>query len=447
MVTLLAAARDSERTYREGLISTSEKTKFLIDDYIKKYKSGKHNALERILNGPIWHENPILRDLKNNINDNNNTFEFKGCSYLKKSEIKEFYDKGYISSKFKFSNFSESDIQKIKNEFIDYKNKGLAGTLDPVYCKFPDYVGHLYLPNVVKLINDNYEDIVQKSMSVFNKPEEELFFSVGVFMIDESEKGENIHQDYSYYFLDQVESDIKTSLITFHVAISDRKKTRLYLYPGTHQEILHNLNTLKYIREHNIPIDEEMVMYCEGIAEYIINNGRLPYENDDVFLLSHLSRYSQLVYILDKYKNNDIEGFEINTEPGEFILFDPATLHSTGASSANIDDMIKSLEKKVSDDSIVRLSLAIRVMHTKNIHDHLLWMSAPEKLSILQRFFDDRCQENASLFSNIEPRINLKKNGAEFYTVLCNNKLISPNFPFFSVSEMYNLHAQSGAYR
>jgi len=295
---------------------------------------------------------------------------------------------------------SNADIQKIQDEFVIYKNRCQSGVYGDPYNKLPDYAGHLYLANIVKLIKDNYDTLVKNSMSIFNVSEEELFFEVGVFLIDESGKGINVHQDYAYHILGQTSSELTTSLITFHLSICDNSKSHLYLFPRTHKEILHNLTTLRYLHEHNIEIDENLSMWSGCITEYLIDQGLLPYEGvgAEVLKLSHVSRYPQQLYILDKYKDNDVKGYEVNTAPGEYVIFDPVLLHANGASSGNIDKLIHSLEGQISRKDIFRMSLAIRVMHTKDEREHFLWMSASEKTEVVQKFFDDRCREyNPSL--------------------------------------------------
>lgn len=441
MVTLLEAAKDSERTYRESLLSTYRQNSSLFLSNIDKYQSNPSHRFATIESAPCIHDNPILKSTQGSTVGNPYTFETKQQFYLPKNEIQEFYDTGLIAKKFRFPHFSEQDIKQLETEYLTYQNSCYIGAHAPVYCKLPDYMGHLYIPSIVKLLHDNYDFIVQKSMSIFNKPEEELFFSVGTFIVDEAEKGENIHQDSTYYIFDQVESEIKTSLITFHTAIAQYGQSKFYLFPGTHKEILHTLNTLKYLLKHNILIDEELAMLSACLNEYTINLKHLPYENAEVFLFSHLARYPQLVYILNKYKDNDIIGYEVNTHPGEFVLFDPGLLHSNGASSGNIDELMASFDREIATHNVSRLSLAIRVMHTKNHAKHLLWMSAEENLSVLENFLNIQSSKHKS-----NP-IQIKKNMDKFYTVLCNNKLSSPYSPYFSIDEMYNLHQQTGAYR
>lgn len=440
MVTLLEAAKDSERTYRESLISTYSQNKSIFLKNIEKYQNSSGKIFDTIQSAPLIHENPILRATKGTVTGNNHTFESKKQFYLPETEIQEFYDNGYIEKKYRFPNFSDQDIKQLENDYIDYQNSCYTGAREAAYCKLPDYVGHLYMPSIVKLLHDNYEFIVQKSMSIFNKPEDELFFSVGIFIVDEAEKGENIHQDHTYYIFDQLEPEIQTRLITFHTSIANYGQSKFHLFPGTHKEILHTLNTLKYLLQHNIFIDEELAMLSACVNEYTINLNLLPYENAEVFLFSHLARYPQLVYVLDKYKNNDIAGYEVKTNPGEFVLFDPGLLHSNGASSGNIDELMASFDREIATQNISRLSLAIRVMHTKNCENHLLWMSAAEDLQILERFLNAQCAKN-----NVN-KIQMNKKAEKFYTVLSNNKLANPHSPYFSVDEMYDLHKQTGAY-
>lgn len=441
MVTLLEAAKDSERTYRESLISTYNQNKSIFLKNIEKYQNSSEQIFDTIQTAPLIHDNPILRATKGTVKGNNFTFELKKQFYLPETEIQEFYDNGYIAKKYRFPNFSDQDIKQLENDYIAYQNGCFNGVLEPAYCKLPDYVGHLYMPTIIKLLHDNYDFIAQKSMSIFNKPEDELFFSVGIFIVDEAEKGENIHQDHTYYIFDQLEPEIKTGLIAFHTSIANYRQSKFHLFPGTHKEILHTLNTLKYLLQHNILIDEELAMLSACVNEYTINLNLLPYENAEVFLFSHLARYPQLVYILDKYKNNDIVGYEVKTNPGEFILFDPGLLHSNGASSGNIDELMASFDREIATQNISRLSLAIRVMHTKNHENHLLWMSASEDLQILENFLNSQCVKN-----NVN-KIQMNKNTEKFHTVLCNNKLSNPNSPYFSVAEMYHLHEQTGAYK
>lgn len=440
MVTLLEAARDSERTYRESLISTYNENASIFLKNIEKYQNSAGQLFDSIQGAPLIHENPILRDTKGSIQNNQNTFEAKQQYFLSEGEIQEFYQNGFIAKKFRFPNFSDQNIQQLEKDYIAYQNCCFKGEQDPVYCKLPDYVGHLYMPSIIKLFHDNYDYIVQKSMSIFNKPEEELFFSVGTFIVDEAEKGESVHQDHTYYIFDQKEPEIKTSLIAFHTSIANYGKTKFHLFPGTHKEILHTLNTLKYLIEHKIFIDEELAMLSACINDYTINLNLLPYENTEVFLFSHLARYPQLVYVLDKYKNNDIPGYEVKTNPGEFVLFDPALLHSNGASSGNIDELMASFEREIAPKHISRISLAIRVMHTKNSHDHLLWMSASEDLKILESFLNAECAKN-----KVNP-VKINKNTNQFHTVLSNNKISSPDSSYFSIAEMYELHKQTGVY-
>ena len=165
--------------------------------------------------------------------------------------------------------------------------------------------------------------------------------------------------------------------------------------------------------------------------------GKYPYNNYDVLALSHYSRYPQLLYAQAKYQNNDITGYHVNTQPGEYVLFDPALLHSNGALSWTIDDIEKSAIKRSDVDHIQRLSLAIRVLHSPNQSHHHLWMSAPERLQTFEKFFEQRCKNNDI------PKLSLSKKTDTIYTVLCNNKIASPDTPYFSVSEMHELHVAS----
>jgi len=444
MITLLEAAQDSERSFRESLVFTSPKTRPYISDYFEKYSKNKEEMFSAIKDISDFHLNPILKTTQGTTAGNNNTFELKKGYFLRQAEIQEFYEKGFISQKYQFPNLKKEDIQRIQKEYVEHGNKCKQGIYSSVYGRFPDYVAHLYFPSVIKLFKDNYEFIVQKAMSIFNKPEEELFFQAGIFVVDKTEKGANIHQDYSYYFLDQVSPEIKTCVLSFHTAISNKGSSRFYLYPSTHREILHNLTTLKYLLRHGIPINEDMAMYCAGISEYVIDSQRLPYNDPEglVVTFSHFSRYPQQLYILDKYKDKDIAGYKVDTEAGEFILFDPALLHSNGASSGNIEELMKNYEGMISDEDIARLSLVIRVMHTKNDKDHFLWMAGSEKIKVLQDFLENKQKENR----NSGKKIRINKNTDEFYTVLSNNKIGSSDSPYFTVNEMYQLYLESGAY-
>ena len=441
MTTLLEAARDSERTYKESLLTTYEQHKEAFAQYIENYQNNPSQRFATIQNAPLIHENPILKDTKGVVADNPFTFETQNQFYLPKAEIQEFYDNGFIAKKYRFPHFSAQDIQRLESDYLAYQNSCYLGKKGPVYCKLPDYAGHLYMPRIIKLLHDNYTFIAQKSMSIFNKPEEELYFSVGTFIVDEAEKGENIHQDPTYYIFDQVEPEIQTSLITFHTAIANYKPSKFSLFPGTHKEILHTLNTLKYLIDHNILIDKELAMLSACVNDYTIQLRQLPYANAEVFLFSHIARYPQLVYILNKYKDHDITGYEVNTMPGEFVLFDPGLLHSNGASSGNIEELMASFDREVDTQNVSRLSLAIRVMHSKNKANHLLWMSAVEELTVLEDYLNAQCVKNK--VNNIQ----LKKNTTQFNTVLCNNKISHPDSPYFSVSDMYHLHKQTGAYQ
>lgn len=440
MVTLLQAATDSERTFRESLLSVTQMTAPIVSDFAARYKRDKRSVFESIKNIPL-HQNPLLKHTGGRTSDNGNVFESKGGEHLTRAEIEEFYEKGFVSRTFKLSS-SENDLQRILREVLDCRNKAQRGAIDRAYSRFPDYVGQLYIPGIIKLLKDNYDSIVQKSMGVFNAPEEELFFAVGVFLVDETEKGINVHQDYSYYPLDQLEPELCTSLITFHTAISNPGASRFQIYPGTNKEILHTLPVLRYLAEHDIPIDEAMAASSGGLAEFLAHTGRLPYEDPGTEFLSHVSRYPQMVYVLDKYKHADVQGYEVNTAPGEFVLFDPGTLHSNGASSASLDDLVKSASKELTDANISRLSLAIRVMRGKNARGHMLWTAALEKVDVLQKFFEGRAEENAAA----NPKVEIGKNVKEFYTVLSNDKVASPDSPYFSIREIYDLHARSGAY-
>ena len=441
MVTLLEAAKNSERTYRESLLSTYRQNKSIFLKNVEKYQNSSLQIFDTIQSAPLIHENPILRETKGSAKGNKHTFESKKQFYLPESEIQEFYNNGYIAKKYRLPNFSDQDIKKLENDYIAYQNSCFNQEQEAAYSKLPDYFGHLYMPSIIKLLHYNYDFIAQKSMSIFNKPEDELFFSVGVFIVDEAEKGENIHQDHTYYIFDQLEPEIKTSLITFHTSIANYGQSKFHLFPGTHKEILHTLNTLKYLLKHHIFIDEELAMLSACVNDYTINLNQLPYDNAEVFLFSHLARYPQLVYILEKYKNTDIAGYEVRTNPGEFVLFDPALLHSNGASSGNIDELMASFDREIATKNISRLSLAIRVMHTRNSANHLLWMSAAEDLQTLESFLNSQCAKN-----NVN-KIQINKNTEKFHTVLCNNKLNDPNSPYFSVDEMYHLHKQTGAYK
>jgi hypothetical protein len=441
MVTLLEAAKDSERTYRESLLSIYQQEPHTIEQQIEEYKKDKLHIFNHIKQAPLIHGNPIIKKANGCLEENQNTFEKKGGFFLKTSEIKEFYENGFISNYGKFPFLTETDLKTIEHQYIDYQNKAFKGEYAPEYCNLPDYVGHLYIPSIVKLLHDNYQYIVQKSTSLFDVDEKELFFSVGTFVVDGNEKGENIHQDYTYYVLDQSKQEILTSLITFHTAITHNGVSRLHLFPGTHKEILHTLNILYYLYLHKIPIDDELAMISACLSDLITNIHKLPYENREVYLYSHLARYPQLIYILNKYKHDNIVAHEVKTSPGEFVLFDPAILHSNGASSATLDELVKCFEQDISAQSISRLSLAIRVMHKKNAEGHFLWMSAQEKKETFQDFFDLQCSINKT------NKLNINKSSPSLYTVLSNNKLTSSDSPYFSVEEMYRLHESSGAYK
>ena len=91
-------------------------------------------------------------------------------------------------------------------------------------------------------------------------------------------------------------------------------------------------------------------------------------------------------------------------------------------------------------------SLAIRVMHTQDERGHFLWMSAPEKIDVVQKFFDDRCKEYHPSLPASQCKVDMRKKHKAFYTVLSNNQLTSPSSPYFSVDEIYDLHRKSGAY-
>ncbi len=446
MVTLLEATRKSEEALRQSLLSYSKNIESLLTEDLLKYKQNKYSIFDTIKNVAGFHENLLLRQVR--FSKKKYTSELMGGDFLKESEIEEFYTKGYISQIYKFPNVSNNDLLALRDEYVNHVNNVQSGFYEKKYSKFPDYVGHLYLSSVVKLLKNNYDYIVKKCMSIFNVDEDELFFSVGLFVVDESEKGVNVHQDYAYYLLDQTSPQITTPLITFHMAVSNVGASRLSLFTGTHKAILHNLTTLKYLVDHNIDIDEKLAMYCGCISNYIINKNILPYDdkNNEILTLSRISRYPQLIYILDLYKNNDIEEYQVKTEPGEFVLFDPALFHSNGASMGNINELNKNLKESIDKENISRLSIGIRVMHTRKENNHFLWMAALEKAETLWDFLDLKCKENNKLFSKENFKIRKKSDRKEFYTVLSNNKLNSSSSPWFSVNEMYNFHEQSGAY-
>jgi hypothetical protein len=440
MITLLEAAKDSERTFKESLYGTFPKIKSSILKAISEYKTNPLTAFDSIKNVASLHENPLLKKNQGSLVGNHNTAEEKGAFFLPSTAIQEYYHKGYIADLYKLPHSSLQDIQKIESDYIKHKNRCHNGLCHSVYCKFPDYVGHLYIPSIVKLIHDNYDFFIQKAMSIFNVPEEELFFSVGIFFIDESKKGINLHQDYSYAILDQTKPAIATSLMTFHTAITADGTSRLNLFPGTHKEILHTLPTLRYLVDQGIAIDEDMAMYVACMTNYAIKSNQLPYNNFDVFTISHFARYPQLLYVLEKYKSQDIVGYEAKTKPGEVIVFDPAILHSNGPSSGTIDELVRGFNRAISKKNISRLSLAIRVLHTKSTDSRFLWMSCPEKKEIFQAYFDMKCLENG------QSKVMINKNSQEIYTVLSNKKLSSPLSPYFSVNEIYDLHVKSGGY-
>lgn len=182
MVLLLEAAEDSKKTLGESIISILPKIEANISSYITEYKKNK-NFIFNILKGiPIFQANPILIN-KLTKENTDNTYEISKNHFLSKNEIQEFYENGFISKYFKFPFLNEIDLINIQNEYLLYKNYCHYGIFDSVYCKFPDYVGHIYMPSIIKLLDDNYDFIVQKAKSIFNVSEEELFFSVGVFLL------------------------------------------------------------------------------------------------------------------------------------------------------------------------------------------------------------------------------------------------------------------------
>lgn len=62
MVSLLGAARDSERTFRESLLSTATRTEIidLIETRLDKYKLNRSSIFRVINNAPELHSNSIL---------------------------------------------------------------------------------------------------------------------------------------------------------------------------------------------------------------------------------------------------------------------------------------------------------------------------------------------------------------------------------------------------
>ncbi len=102
MVTLLEAAKDSERTYRESLLSTYRQNKSIFLKNVEKYQNSSLQIFDTIQSAPLIHENPILRETKGSAKGNKHTFESKKQFYLPESEIQEFYDNGYIAKNIAF---------------------------------------------------------------------------------------------------------------------------------------------------------------------------------------------------------------------------------------------------------------------------------------------------------------------------------------------------------
>jgi hypothetical protein len=64
MITLLEAAKDSEKTFKESLYGTFPKIKPSILKAISEYKTNPLTAFDSIKNVASLHENPLLKKIK-----------------------------------------------------------------------------------------------------------------------------------------------------------------------------------------------------------------------------------------------------------------------------------------------------------------------------------------------------------------------------------------------
>ena len=103
-------------------------------------------------------------------------------------------------------------------------------------------------------------------------------------------------------------------------------------------------------------------------------------------------------------------------------------------------------ESIISTSNKTKSRISDYVIRYKKDKNSMFGIIKAEKIETLQKFFDIKYQENKTLLPIDKDKANINKNVSEFYAVLSNNKLNSPNFSYFSVDEMYDLHAQSGAY-
>lgn len=434
---LLAAAKNSQKVLHGGLktlekdpdVQESLQAKLATYDESKPLETGCEE----------FHGNPVLQATGGTLDGNDNTFEKKQGDFLPEEDISTYYSQGFVKRKFTLKD--ESDCKaRILMEYNEHKEKCNQGIYGKACAKLPDYVGHLFIPSVIRLLKENYKMIMSQASSILNVPEEELFFSVSPFIVGPDRSGINLHQDYSYFTSDQQNEQITTKKINFHVSLINDHTSRLFLFPETHREIIHNLNAIKYLDDHGVPYDKELAKFVRCATEYLVESDCLPYEGNEALHLHmpHVTRYFQELYVQHKYADQNIQGVGVKTEPGEYVIFDPAIQHANGSTGEFNQFSFFTESEELNKTEVPRFSLTIRVLHQPDAKGNLLWYSATEQTAALQGFFDKRCEQNGA-----EP-FTLDTGSETFQTVLCNNQMNDPRF--ISIDQMYQYHLRSGAY-
>lgn len=384
------------------------------------------------------HANPILQRTGGTLEGNEQTHEQQGGHFLPEQDINHFYDQGFVDQNFQLA--ETGYLGQIFSEYNQYKEGSLRGSCPRDCNRFPEYIAHFYLPHVAKLLKDNYDTIVAQAMSLLNVPEEELFFSVLPFVVDRAGAGINLHQDHSYFTQDQGKEEIETSVLSFHVSLVDDSTSRLFLFPKTHEQIMHNLNALQYLLNQGVECDPELVKMVRCVTDHLVETKAMPYEGGDLNLrMPHVTRHFQQLAVQQMYADCDIQGRGVATKPGEYFIFDPALQHANGhTGTSGKFAVFAEGSGSVNRSDVARFSLAIRVLSGREANGNLLWFSVDEQTAVLQQFFDQLCEG-----SGVEP-FDVGAGGETFKTVLANNKLKEPGY--FSVDNMYQMHLRSGAY-
>lgn len=286
MIHLLDALQDSENTVGKSMLSLFNSMQGVLSETIMRLEKNFESVFDQISDVPFPHKNPILTRLQTDYTNKNASGKFS----LPEDKVSSYYRNGFIDEKFKFCNVSPRSLKQITQEYIEYKNNCIQGNYDSAYSNLPDYVGHLYITGVVELLYNNYDEIIQRAMSIMKSPEEELFLSVGIFHVDKNKKGINVHQDYSYAIKEHL-NPLTTRMLTIHTAISMSEESNFYLFPNTHHEILYTLQTLQYLLSNNIHIEPKLAFASAVLADYGLKLNQYPYNNGyEIFSTSHYGR-------------------------------------------------------------------------------------------------------------------------------------------------------------